>query len=93
MRPNVLILARCRKSFVSQRELRRPQQTDKEFRQTKCNCLSFAAIPLRCVSTNEYKGIRATKLYRAKPKDVPSWAEQGNLCFMRLDDAAVHDQS
>src|ERR1700739_1068164 len=29
------------------------------------------------------------KLYRAKPKDVPPWAEQGNFRFIRLDGGRI----
>ncbi|HKF05578.1 MAG TPA: endo alpha-1,4 polygalactosaminidase [Candidatus Sulfotelmatobacter sp.] len=31
----------------------------------------------------------ATRLYRAKPEDVPSWAEQGNFRFIRLDGGRI----
>ncbi len=31
----------------------------------------------------------APKLYRAKPEDVPSWAEQGNFRFIRLDGGQI----
>jgi hypothetical protein len=31
----------------------------------------------------------APKLYRAKPEDVPPWAEQGNLHFIRLDGGQI----
>ena len=31
----------------------------------------------------------APKLYRAKPKDVPPWAEQGNFRFIRLDGGQI----
>src|SRR5579864_4027953 len=31
----------------------------------------------------------ATKLFRAKPEDVPPWAEQGNVRFIRLDGGQV----
>jgi Glycoside-hydrolase family GH114 len=31
----------------------------------------------------------APKLYRAKPQDVPSWAEQGNFRFIRLDGGQI----
>jgi hypothetical protein len=30
-----------------------------------------------------------TKLYRAKPEDVPPWAEQGNFRFIRLDGGQI----
>ena len=29
------------------------------------------------------------KLYRAKPEDVPPWAEQGNFRFIRLDGGQI----
>jgi len=31
----------------------------------------------------------APKLYRAKPEDVPAWAEQGNFRFIRLDGGQI----
>jgi hypothetical protein len=31
----------------------------------------------------------ARRLYRAKPEDVPSWAEQGNFRFIRLDGGRI----
>jgi hypothetical protein len=31
----------------------------------------------------------ATRLYRAKPQDVPRWAEQGNFRFIRLDGGRI----
>jgi hypothetical protein len=31
----------------------------------------------------------APKLYRAKPDDVPSWAEQGNFRFIRIDGGQI----
>jgi hypothetical protein len=31
----------------------------------------------------------ASKLYRAKPENVPTWAEQGNFRFIRLDGGAI----
>src|SRR5271157_2680870 len=31
----------------------------------------------------------APKLYRAQPEDVPSWAEQGNFRFIRLDGGQI----
>jgi len=31
----------------------------------------------------------ATKLYRAKPEDIPPWAEQGNFRFIRLDGGRI----
>ena len=31
----------------------------------------------------------APKLYRAKPEDVPSWAEQGNFRFIRIDGGQI----
>lgn len=31
----------------------------------------------------------ATRLYRAKPEDVPLWAEQGNFRFIRLDGGRI----
>ncbi|MGB9284031.1 MAG: hypothetical protein WCB59_08440, partial [Candidatus Sulfotelmatobacter sp.] len=31
----------------------------------------------------------APKLYRAKPEDVPPWAEQGNFRFIRIDGGQI----
>src|SRR5262249_26019755 len=31
----------------------------------------------------------ATRLYRAKPENVPPWAEQGNFRFIRLDGGRI----
>ena len=31
----------------------------------------------------------ARKLYRAKPEDVPPWAEQGNFRFIRVDGGQI----
>src|SRR5215470_3677855 len=31
----------------------------------------------------------APRLYRAKPEDVPTWAEQGNFRFIRLDGGQI----
>src|SRR5258707_6207043 len=31
----------------------------------------------------------APRLYRAKPEDVPPWAEQGNFRFIRLDGGRI----
>jgi len=31
----------------------------------------------------------APKLYRAKPEDLPSWSEQGNFRFLRLDGGQI----
>jgi len=31
----------------------------------------------------------ASKLYRAKPEDVPAWAEQGNFRFIRIDGGEI----
>jgi hypothetical protein len=34
----------------------------------------------------------ATRLYRAKPEDVPLWAEQGNFRFIRLDGGDIESR-
>jgi len=34
-----------------------------------------------------------TKLYRAKPEDVPPWAEPGNFRFIRLDGEQIESWS
>jgi len=44
-----------------------------------------AASLLLCFATYQ----PATKLYRAKAADVPSWAEQGNFRFIRLDGGQI----
>ena len=31
----------------------------------------------------------ATRLYRAKPEDVPPWGEQGDFRFIRLDGGRI----
>ena len=46
----------------------------------------FAASVLFC-SAQAFKP--APELYRAKPDDVPSWAEQGNFRFIRVDGGQI----
>ncbi len=46
----------------------------------------FAASVLLC-STQPFQP--PPKLYRAKPDDVPPWAEQGNFRFIRLDGGRI----
>src|SRR5271157_1816492 len=47
---------------------------------------SVAAFLLLC-SAQPFQP--APKLYRAKPEDVPPWAEQGNFRFIRLDGGQI----
>jgi hypothetical protein len=47
--------------------------------------LFFASLLLRPAQSFE----PAPKLYRAKPDDVPSWAEQGNFRFIRIDGGQI----
>jgi hypothetical protein len=47
--------------------------------------LVFASLLLRTAQSFE----PAPKLYRAKPDDVPSWAEQGNFRFIRIDGGQI----
>ncbi len=48
--------------------------------------IGFVAASLLLCSTNFQP---APKLYRAKPEDVPPWAEQGNFPFIRLDGGQI----
>jgi hypothetical protein len=47
--------------------------------------LVFAFLLLCCAQPFQ----PATKLYRAKPEDLPPWAEQGNFRFIRLDGGQI----
>src|SRR5208283_3702875 len=48
--------------------------------------IGFVAASLLLCSTQAFQP--APNLYRAKPEDVPPWAEQGNFRFTRLEGRA-----
>ncbi len=48
--------------------------------------IGFVAVSLLLCSANFQP---APKLYRAKPEDVPPWAEQGNFRFIRIDGGRI----
>src|ERR1700687_1825669 len=49
--------------------------------------IGFVAALLVLCSAHSFQA--APKLYRAKPEDVPPWAEQGNFRFIRLDGGQI----
>ena len=49
--------------------------------------IGFVAALLLLCSAHSFQP--ATKLYRAKPEDVPPWAEQGNFRFIRIDGGQI----
>ncbi len=49
--------------------------------------IGLAAASLLLCSAQAFQP--APKLYRAKPEDVPPWAEQGNFRFIRLDGGQI----
>ena len=49
---------------------------------------SVAAFLLLCTAQSFEP---APKLYRAKPEDVPPWAEQGNFRFIRIDGGRIEN--
>jgi hypothetical protein len=49
--------------------------------------ISLVAASLLLCSARSFEP--APKLYRAKPEDVPPWAEQGNFRFIRLDGGQI----
>src|SRR6202158_6234246 len=49
--------------------------------------IGFVAASLLLCSAQAFQP--APKLYRAKPEDVPPWAEQGNFRFIRLDGGQI----
>ena len=49
--------------------------------------IGFVAAYLLLCSAQPFQP--APKLYRAKPEDVPPWAEQGNFRFIRLDGGQI----
>jgi hypothetical protein len=57
-------------------------------RMAKCIALvGFVAAFLLLCSAQPFQP--ALKLYRAKPEDVPPWAEQGNFRFIRIDGGQI----
>ena len=52
--------------------------------------IGFVAASLLLCSAHSFEP--ALRLYRAKPKDVPSWAEQGNFRFIRLDGGRIENR-
>ena len=49
--------------------------------------IGFVAASLLLCSAHSFEP--AMRLYRAKPEDVPPWAEQGNFRFIRLDGGRI----
>ena len=49
--------------------------------------IGFVAASLLLCSAHSFE--RAMRLYRAKPEDIPPWAEQGNFRFIRLDGGQI----
>ena len=49
--------------------------------------IGFASAFLLLCSAQPFQP--APKLYRAKPEDLPPWAEQGNFRFIRLDGGQI----
>jgi hypothetical protein len=49
--------------------------------------IGFLAASLLLCSAQSFEP--SLKLYRAKPEDVPPWAEQGNFRFIRLDGGQI----
>ncbi len=47
----------------------------------------MVAAPLLLCTAQSFEP--APKLYRARPEDVPAWAEQGNFRFIRLDGGRI----
>jgi hypothetical protein len=55
--------------------------------QKKIGVIGLVAASLLLSSTQPFEP--ATRLYRAKPEDIPPWAEQGNFRFIRLDGGRI----
>jgi hypothetical protein len=53
----------------------------------KIGLIGLVAASLLLCSARSFEP--ATRLYRAKPEDVPPWAEQGNFRFIRLDGGRI----
>jgi hypothetical protein len=53
----------------------------------KVGLIGLLAASLLLCSAQSFEP--ATRLYRAKPEDVPPWAEQGNFRFIRLDGGRI----
>jgi Glycoside-hydrolase family GH114 len=49
--------------------------------------IGLVAVSLLLCSSRSFEP--APRLYRAKPEDVPPWAEQGNFRFIRLDGGRI----
>jgi hypothetical protein len=49
--------------------------------------IGFVAASLLLCSVQAFQP--APKLHRAKPEDVPPWAEKGNFRFIRLDGGQI----
>ena len=54
---------------------------------TNAGAIKLIAACLLLFSAQSFQP--ATGLYRAKPEDVPAWAEQGNFRFIRLDGGRI----
>jgi hypothetical protein len=54
---------------------------------TSIGLIGLVAVSLLLCTAQSFEP--APKLYRAKPEDVPPWAEQGNFRFIRLDGGQV----
>jgi hypothetical protein len=64
------------------------QQTMPRVRNAKgIGLIGLLAASLLACSAQSFQP--APKLYRAKPEDVPPWAEQGNFRFIRLDGGQI----
>ena len=55
--------------------------------QKKIGLIGLVAASLLLSSARPFEP--ATRLYRAKPEDIPPWAEQGNFRFIRLDGGRI----
>jgi len=53
----------------------------------KIGLIGLVAASLLLCSARSFEP--ATRLYRAKPEEVPPWAEQGNFRFLRLDGGRI----
>src|SRR5215472_6716159 len=53
----------------------------------KIGLIGLVAASLLLCSAQSFEP--ATRLYRAKPEEVPFWAEQGNFRFIRLDGGQI----
>ena len=53
----------------------------------KIGLIGLVAASLLLCSAHSFEPVMG--LYRAKPEDVPPWAEQGNFRFIRLDGGRI----